>query len=128
MAAAAGDNAGTMTAVKADAATCETIINELHSSVVVANRNTDQQTVCAGSDEAIAAFETACKEHKIRARRIPVAAAFHSPLVADATHTFAENVSASTWNTPSIPVYLPTPRQRPIQRTNKTPNNYLANN
>ena len=84
---AAGADPGAMAAVNAEPRSIEPLIAGLEG-VVVANRNAPDQTVLSGRtaavEEAVARLEAA----GIKATRINVACAFHSPVVAGATVEF----------------------------------------
>ncbi|HET7693028.1 MAG TPA: SDR family NAD(P)-dependent oxidoreductase [Gemmatimonadota bacterium] len=84
---AAGADPGAMAAVNAEPQTIESLIDGIEG-VVVANRNAPDQTVLSGRtaavEEAVARLESA----GIKATRINVACAFHSPVVAGATAAF----------------------------------------
>jgi len=79
---------GTMLAVKAPLAELETLVDTLDSDVILANRNSPNQGVLSGSKTAIEAAEKKCRELKFRTIPLPVAAAFHSCLVAEAQKPF----------------------------------------
>lgn len=96
---------GTMTAVRAPLEELDALLEEAKLDVVLANRNSPKQGVLSGSEEAIAQAEELCKEKKFRARRLPVSAAFHSPLVADAKKPFRKFLSSLKVKAPAFPVY-----------------------
>ncbi|MGD9187162.1 MAG: beta-ketoacyl synthase N-terminal-like domain-containing protein, partial [Desulfobacteraceae bacterium] len=75
---------GAMLAVKAPLEEIEQLIQSLDTALVLANRNSPQQGVLSGSAIAIDAAAKACKSRGWTAIRLPVAAAFHSDLVAQA--------------------------------------------
>ena len=95
---------GTMAAVEVDVATVAAALDGL-DSVVCANVNAPDQTVISGSrsgvEQAVAAFAA----KGVRARQLPVACAFHSPLVAPARARFAEVMVATALRPPAFPVY-----------------------
>ncbi|MFE3414774.1 SDR family NAD(P)-dependent oxidoreductase [Streptomyces mirabilis] len=62
----------------------------LAGSVVTANRNSPRQTVISGPIEDVLTAVERLRAQGLGAKRIPVACAFHSPLVAAAGETFAE--------------------------------------
>ncbi|MFE4627962.1 SDR family NAD(P)-dependent oxidoreductase [Streptomyces mirabilis] len=62
----------------------------LAGSVVTANRNSPRQTVISGPTEDVLTAVERLRAQGLGAKRIPVACAFHSPLVAAAGETFAE--------------------------------------
>ncbi len=74
--------------------------------LVVANDNGPDQVVLAGTLQALKLAEAQLEDRGIAHRRLPVATAFHSKLVAPAARAFKEILSASTLTQPGIPVYL----------------------
>ena len=103
--AAAGEFPGKMASVRAPAAAVAHAIGDIEG-VVVANCNAPDQTVIAGSAAAVA-LASAQLEGAHRVRSIPVACAFHSPVVAKASIRFAEAL-AGLGTSPTIPVYANT--------------------
>lgn len=87
--AAGGDDPGTMAAVSADADTIKSALADL-VDVVLANHNSPSQTVISGPTASIEKALARLDEAGIAARRIEVACAFHSPVVAAASHAFAD--------------------------------------
>ncbi|MEU6774831.1 SDR family NAD(P)-dependent oxidoreductase [Streptomyces sp. NPDC046759] len=105
--AAAGDDPGTMAAVGAPA---ETVVRALHTarapgSVVVANLNAPDQTVVSGPTADVESAVRLLRDAGLGARRIPVACAFHSPLVAAAGERFAKILADKTVRAPEFPVW-----------------------
>ncbi|MCC5474112.1 type I polyketide synthase [Streptomyces barringtoniae] len=105
--AAAGDDPGTMAAVGAGA---ETVVRTLRTtgapaSVVVANLNSPEQTVVSGPTADVETAVRLLRDTGIGARRIPVACAFHSPLVAAAGERFAKVLADKTVRAPEFPVW-----------------------
>ncbi|MEU1094295.1 SDR family NAD(P)-dependent oxidoreductase [Streptomyces sp. NPDC005877] len=102
-----GDDPGTMAAVTAAPADVERVLAAagLEGRVVAANRNGPRQTIVSGPtalvDEAMEHFRSA--GHDVR--RIPVACAFHSPLVAGAGERFAPALARHTVRAPEFPVW-----------------------
>ncbi|MGW4063848.1 beta-ketoacyl synthase N-terminal-like domain-containing protein [Amycolatopsis sp. NPDC004747] len=94
---------GTMAAVKAprDALTA-TLIGP---DVVVANHNAPEQVVLSGPVAAVERAVRRLQESGISAQRIPVACAFHSPLVAGAGEVFARELGNATMHPPRKPVW-----------------------
>jgi acyl transferase domain-containing protein/NAD(P)H-dependent flavin oxidoreductase YrpB (nitropropane dioxygenase family) len=84
---AAGADPGAMAAVSASAAEVERVLAGI-GDVVVANRNAPGQTVIAGTSPAVETALAALKEASLSATPLPVACAFHSPVVAAAGATF----------------------------------------
>ena len=81
-------DAGTMLAVLALLPDIEKIIREKKLGVVVANKNAPSQTVLSGTTPTIEAAAEAFAAARIRTVKLPVAAAFHSELVAEASKPF----------------------------------------
>ncbi len=73
--------------------------------LVVANDNAPQQVVLSGSVQSIDEAQRRAAAAGLGATRLPVAAAFHSPLIATATAPFAEALASATFATPRVPVY-----------------------
>ncbi|WP_225827638.1 type I polyketide synthase [Streptomyces naphthomycinicus] len=105
--AAAGDEPGTMAAVGAPA---EAVADALRTagapeSVVVANHNSPEQTVVSGPTADVDTAVRALRAAGLGARRIPVACAFHSPLVAAAGERFARVLADKRVRAPEFPVW-----------------------
>ncbi|MGK4007322.1 SDR family NAD(P)-dependent oxidoreductase [Sorangium sp. So ce1036] len=73
--------------------------------VVVANHNGPKQVVLSGAVEAIEAAEARLRGLGIQARRLDVSAAFHSPLVSEASAPFREFLGGIAVGAPSAPVF-----------------------
>ncbi len=98
---------GTMTALlgvgaKDAAALCDEARG--NDVLVVANENSPQQVVISGSVPAIERAEVLCSQRKIRAVRLRVAGAFHSPLMEPAVAPLREAIDAATFATPRFAV------------------------
>lgn len=102
---------GTMAAVLALAdeiveKICTEIQAETGEIVVAANYNCPGQLVISGT---VAGINIACERMKAagakRALVLPVGGAFHSPLMASAKEELAAAIAATTFNTPTCPVY-----------------------
>ncbi|RAL20437.1 hypothetical protein DL240_16670 [Lujinxingia litoralis] len=87
---AAATTEGAMTAVRLSASELRDLLQDCPAPVVVANDNSPTQVVISGSVEAIEAAEAFLDEQLITFMRLPVATAFHSPIVADAAPKFGE--------------------------------------
>ena len=95
---------GAMLAVMAPLDDITAIIREIGADILLANRNSPKQGVLSGTSEAVLKAETMCKQNGFSAIRLPVSAAFHSPLVKDAQAPF-QNVLNKVKITPSsVPV------------------------
>ncbi|MFE4819181.1 SDR family NAD(P)-dependent oxidoreductase [Streptomyces sp. NPDC056704] len=77
----------------------------LAGSVVTANRNSPRQTVISGPTEDILTAVERLRAQGLGAKRIPVACAFHSPLVAAAGETFAEVLAEVPFTPTDFPVW-----------------------
>ena len=71
----------------------------------VANDNAPDQLVLSGATAALDEAETALSERRVRAKRLPVAGAFHSPLMEPAVEPFRAIVGETEIGTPNVPVY-----------------------
>ncbi|MFD8839104.1 SDR family NAD(P)-dependent oxidoreductase [Streptomyces griseofuscus] len=105
--AAAGEDPGSMAAVGAPA---EGVLGALRDagapeSVVVANLNSPQQTVISGPTQDIDTAVRLLRAAGLGAKRIPVACAFHSPVVAGAGERFAEALADKPVRAPEFPVW-----------------------
>ncbi|MEV0905226.1 SDR family NAD(P)-dependent oxidoreductase [Streptomyces hokutonensis] len=101
------DDPGTMAAVAAGAEEVGQALKTAGApdSVVVANHNSPRQTVISGPTEAVAEAVRLLREAGLGAKRIPVACAFHSPLVAGAGERFARALAQQSVLTPEFPVW-----------------------
>ncbi|MGH9126955.1 MAG: beta-ketoacyl synthase N-terminal-like domain-containing protein, partial [Acidimicrobiales bacterium] len=107
--AAAGDDPGTMAAIAADEATVLAALAALAASsaagsVVIANLNAPDQTVISGPAAAVEVALRGFTEADISGRQIPVACAFHSPVVAAAAQVFAGALEDCPIGAPAYPV------------------------
>ncbi|WP_436776677.1 SDR family NAD(P)-dependent oxidoreductase [Yinghuangia sp. YIM S09857] len=117
---AAGDDPGAMAAVNAPAdrlAPVLTLLNLNHSlspggngagprvGVVAANMNTPSQTVISGPTPALEAAVAALEAEGVQVRRLPVACAFHSPVVAGASTELGRMLAELPVSAPSFPVW-----------------------
>ncbi len=98
---------GAMAAIETDYETAANVLDEL-DGVIAANRNSPKQTVLSGTEQGIADALECFEKHGIRGRRIPVACAFHSPLVAAAAEPFARFLRQIDFKVPQYPVYANT--------------------
>jgi malonyl CoA-acyl carrier protein transacylase len=89
MAAGEGDR-GSMLAVVASYEQVEALLKENAIELVIANHNSPSQVVLSGATDQVDDFAKIAKAEKIRAIKLPVAAAFHSSFVADAAIPFAK--------------------------------------
>ncbi|MEU2155180.1 SDR family NAD(P)-dependent oxidoreductase [Streptomyces sp. NPDC019396] len=99
--ASAGSDPGAMAAVSASAADVERALGPARSSgevsgLVIANHNAPRQTVVSGPTASVDAAVRLLREAGHGAKRLPVACAFHSPLVAGAGERFARVLGEHT--------------------------------
>ncbi|HIJ97182.1 MAG TPA: acyltransferase domain-containing protein, partial [Desulfuromonadales bacterium] len=104
MAAGDGDR-GSMLAVSAPLADVQQLISDEALDLVIANRNAPNQAVLSGSSAEIARAADACATRKLSCKQLTVAAAFHSPLVADAAVPLLAAMSDIAITAGSLPVY-----------------------
>ncbi|MFM7718097.1 MAG: ACP S-malonyltransferase [Actinomycetota bacterium] len=72
--------------------------------LVVANENSPQQVVVSGSIAAIERVEGLAAERRVRAVRLQVAGAFHSPLMEPAVAPLRAAIAAASLRAPAFPV------------------------
>jgi acyl transferase domain-containing protein/NAD(P)H-dependent flavin oxidoreductase YrpB (nitropropane dioxygenase family)/NADP-dependent 3-hydroxy acid dehydrogenase YdfG len=101
---AAGGDPGTMAAVAGDAETVTKIVAGCEG-VVVANFNSPKQCVLSGTKPAVEMALVLIKAAGLAAKPIPVACAFHSPVVAGAQHGLAKRLADLDVRAPRMPVY-----------------------
>jgi len=106
----AADEPGAMAAVDAAPEALDELV-EGDGELVLANLNSPRQTVIAGSRAAIERALEWCGRRGLRARRLPVACAFHSPYVAPARERFAQDLAATQLRAPAFPVFSNTTAQ-----------------
>lgn len=80
---------GGMAAVAASAGAIEAVLAPLRLPVAAANRNAPDQTVIAGPIEALERAIVALEAQGMRAHRLPVEAAYHTPALAAAADAIA---------------------------------------
>jgi len=99
--AAAAVAAARATALADDVLADEVLADDV---LVVANDNGPRQVVLSGTVAAVARAETVVRERGGRSVRLPVAGAFHSPLMASAAARVTAAVDRLAWSAPSVPV------------------------
>ena len=105
--AAAGEKAtdsGSMLAVQAPIKDIEALITDESLDLVLANKNSHTQGVLSGSTREIDRAKSLCKQKKMRAIKLPVAAAFHSKLVEKAATPFKRYIVDKQINPTQIDV------------------------
>ena len=85
------DLAGTMLAVQGNVQSIETLVDGF-PDIVIANFNSPQQVVLAGTVAAIEQVEKDLQAQGFKATRLPVSAAFHTEQMSDAQAVFAQAV------------------------------------
>jgi malonyl CoA-acyl carrier protein transacylase len=97
---------GGMTAVRARDDNRDAIAEvAAEADVQIANDNAPDQLVLSGAVRALDTAEELLKERGVRAKRLPVAGAFHSPLMEPAVEPFRAAVDATEIAEPHVPVY-----------------------
>ena len=94
-----------MLAVHSSVETIETVLREDRLGLVIANRNSPTQSVLSGTTVEIDRALDSLTQRKIRYTKLPVAAAFHSPLVAPAQGPFREALDAVSFRRGRSPVF-----------------------
>ncbi len=123
-------DAGSMLAVQAKLSVIEKLIEQEKLDLVLANRNSPLQGVLSGETSEIKKARKVCRQKKIRAIPLPVAAAFHSKLVKDAAVPFAKIVSTIKINPSKTDVLSNTtgkPYDRDVAVVKDLLGNQLAN-
>ncbi|MDI6798080.1 MAG: acyltransferase domain-containing protein, partial [Desulfatibacillaceae bacterium] len=99
-----GKDPGGMAAVMGRFDNLEKTLSQFED-IVIANKNAPDQVVIAGGQNSL---ESACKSLSalgLTVVRLPVAAAFHTPLVAFAQKPFAQKLKEAAFLPPAKPVY-----------------------
>jgi [acyl-carrier-protein] S-malonyltransferase len=97
---------GGMTAVRAREGNREAIAEvAAATNVAIANDNAPDQLVLSGALSALDDAEAQLSERGIRGKRLPVAGAFHSPLMEPAVEPFRSLVNETAIGDPRVPVY-----------------------
>ncbi|MFE7116603.1 beta-ketoacyl synthase N-terminal-like domain-containing protein, partial [Streptomyces sp. NPDC057654] len=104
---ARGGDPGAMAAVTASAEEVKKVLAlaGLTGEVVTANRNSPRQTVISGPTAAVDAAIGHLRDAGLAAKRLQVACAFHSPLMAGAGDAFARTLETLPVRAPSVPVW-----------------------
>jgi acyl transferase domain-containing protein/NAD(P)-dependent dehydrogenase (short-subunit alcohol dehydrogenase family) len=95
---------GAMAAIEANSDTVAAVLAEL-DDVTAANLNSPNQTVISGTEEGVRIALERFQTQGVRGQRIPVACAFHSPLVAAAREPFARALASCSFRATQNPVY-----------------------
>ncbi|HUB98654.1 MAG TPA: ACP S-malonyltransferase [Solirubrobacterales bacterium] len=76
--------------------------------LTVANDNAPGQVVLSGASEALSEARKAVRADGLKAIRLPVAGAFHSPLMAGAAERFRAELDTVAFRRPTLPVFSST--------------------
>jgi acyl transferase domain-containing protein/NAD(P)H-dependent flavin oxidoreductase YrpB (nitropropane dioxygenase family)/NADP-dependent 3-hydroxy acid dehydrogenase YdfG len=101
---AAGTDPGAMAAVAAAPEVVRAALAE-HGDVVLANHNAPAQTVISGPTAAIEAAVAELGRRRIGVKRLTVACAFHSPVIAGASTAFAASLAELPVSAPTVEVW-----------------------
>jgi [acyl-carrier-protein] S-malonyltransferase len=74
------------------------------TGLTIANDNAPDQLVLSGALDSLDRAEELLRERKVRAKRLPVGGAFHSPLMEPAVAPFREVVEQIDFREPRVPV------------------------
>lgn len=105
MAEAAGKTEGAMIAVQTNAETIRPLVASIGGGLVLANDNGPDQVALSGPVEAVLAAQQACETQGLKVRRLPVASAFHSSIVAAAVPLFETALTELPLKAPRLAVY-----------------------
>lgn len=105
MADAAASNEGAMLAVQCTADAVRALVEQIGGGLVIANDNGPSQVVLSGPVSAIQKAEDLIAQRGVKARRLPVATAFHSSVVSPAVDPFRDILSGLKIKKPRLPVY-----------------------
>ncbi|MEV0278909.1 beta-ketoacyl synthase N-terminal-like domain-containing protein [Streptomyces sp. NPDC050610] len=98
---------GAMAAVRMPRTALDDALAE-HTELTVCNRNAPDEHTVGGPTPAVRNFVDWCASHDLPARRLPVAAAFHTPRVHHAAQAFSAACAAAEFTAPALPVYADT--------------------
>ncbi len=98
-----GDS-GSMLAVQGGLQDIENLITESSLDLILANKNSKTQGVLSGPTDEILRAQKLCKQKKLRAVKLPVAAAFHSKLVKNAAAPFKNELNNVNFSPSEIDV------------------------
>ncbi|MEU1185234.1 SDR family NAD(P)-dependent oxidoreductase [Streptomyces sp. NPDC005820] len=101
-------DAGAMAAVTASEEQVAQLLSE-HPDLRLCNLNAPDQVVVGGATEAVERLVRAAGTAGVRAVRLPVSAAFHTPFVAHAVEAFGRRVADAEIREPQRPVYANSP-------------------
>jgi acyl transferase domain-containing protein/NAD(P)-dependent dehydrogenase (short-subunit alcohol dehydrogenase family) len=96
---------GAMAAVLASADDIHTILNDELLDLVIANKNSPNQSVVSGRTNEISRAVDCFRKRGLTITPLKVSAAFHSPLVADASKPFGDHLNNISFQKAAFPVY-----------------------
>ncbi|ADP79620.1 type I polyketide synthase [Pseudofrankia inefficax] len=98
---------GAMAAVRATPSDVDRVLADprVNGPVVIANHNAPDQIVISGPTTAVETAVRLLRDAGHSSVPLPVACAFHSPLIADAAVAFAEALAATPLTRPRLPVW-----------------------
>ncbi len=102
-------NAGTMAALATDAGTARDLIGD-EPEIYLANLNAPAQTVISGAKSGLERVLKRAQAAKIGGCLLPVACAFHSPLIEEAAAPFARTAEGAAWRAPGNRSIATSPR------------------
>ena len=102
-----GDH-GSMLAVAAKSDRVQALILEHDLDLVIANHNAPRQVVLSGVTDEIDRAKAILSHEGLRSKKLPVSAAFHSALVAEAAAPFADELRGVKLTKSAVPVYANT--------------------
>jgi polyketide-type polyunsaturated fatty acid synthase PfaA len=105
MALAARTTEGAMLAIQCPAERIAPLVREIGGGLVLANDNGPSQVVLSGPSAVIQQAEQRITAEGIKARRLPVATAFHSAIVQPAVEPFRKTLEGLRLKKPRLPVY-----------------------
>ena len=103
--AAAAQREGAMAAVGAGRDAVRALLSEWALPVVIANDNSPEQVVLSGPTDAIGQALEQLARSGVAARRLSVASAFHSTIVAESVEPFRRFLAELSVGSPAIDVY-----------------------
>jgi len=105
MANAAQTTEGAMLAVQCPVSRIAALVKDIGNGLVIANDNGPSQVVLSGPVTAVQQAEQRCSAEGIKARRLPVATAFHSEIVEPAVAPFRTTLDSLKLKRPGLPVF-----------------------
>jgi len=107
MAAANGKDidSGAMLAVDAPLKDIKQLVKQENLDLILANKNSKTQGILSGTTKEILRAKKICRQKKIRAVKLPVAAAFHTKLVQNAVAPFKKELSDKIFRPSSVDVF-----------------------